>query len=276
MIKYLLFFFAIMIMAQPDVQLEHTVYFPMVANKNGCSDKSGVALGAISESAFNELCLSNWYEYNLIPYDRFNGSDRYYVYWCDEYIDPDGRIYIMRQQMLDNHDFDFSGYVIFFNEWGYTNQCGATEDQYISEFQWLKEHYPYAKLIVGNTYGHDHLYGYARLRLIHDLIVGAGYNWNTDIYGVGIHDYTLTDPAVAIEALRELQSSWGSNHPVYVTEFVTHNLDEYLSYYEAQPEVKAWFWFLPCNMNDEYDLLTNDCTDTLTNLGLQMRGLNTR
>lgn len=267
-----------MVSINPEVQpvRQYHYYYPIVQKGDRCTQKSGVALGAISDAAFDELCLSNWYEYNLIDYDRYEGSTRFYVYWCDEYIDPDGRVYVMRQQMLDNHDPTFSGYLIFMNEWGYPGQCQATPQQYIAEFQWLKEHYPQAKIIIGNTYGHDHQNGYTDLIAIHDLIVSAGYDWSTAVHGIGVHDYSMNDPSLAIERLRELQDEWGSTYPVYITEFVTLDLQTYLTYYENQNDVKAWFWFLPCNTQDQYDLLTNRCTDTLTDLGLQMRGLNTK
>lgn len=242
-----------------------------------CNPKAGVALGSISEEAFADLCLRNWYEYNLIPYDLYGDAQRFYVYWCDEYIDPrTGTIYIMRQQMIDNHSPDFNGYIIFFNEWGYPGQCDATEQQFVGEFQWLKEHYPDAKIIIGNANGHDHLFDYRRLRYIHELITDAGYDWQTDIYGIGIHDYTLDNPVIAVENLRELQSEWGVHHPIYITEFVANDVTGYLDYYNSQDDILAWFWFLPCNrIYPEYTLLYEPCGDNkLTPMGEQMRAIN--
>lgn len=259
-------------------QTEYVIYIPIVTNNHHCSEKSGAAFGwGLPYSAFSQLCISNFHEYNVLPDTTNYNANKYLFYWCDEWVSPrSGEVYNYRQSMTDNWSYYYDGYLILFNEWTYPDQCQMTEQELIDETRWIVENYPYAKFIIGNTYGHDHLNDYAVFKRQTDLMIQAGLTWDR-VYGVGIHDYT-DDYVGAVEKIRTAMDSYGERKPIYITEFVGvgNNLSERIDYYNSQNDIAVWFYFAPCNPEDEYTLVyrevtpeTLQCSGELTELGYE-------
>lgn len=252
---------------------------PNVVNSRDCSEKSGAAFGwGLSESAFNQLCLRNFYEYNVIPDDgQFNNGRKIYSYWCDEWVDPkDDVIYEYREMMSQYWDSSFDDYLLLYNEWSNPGQCNMTDEELVLETHWLIQNYPNAKFIVGNTYGYDHLKDYTVFRQQMDLLIEAGLTWD-NVYGVAIHDYT-EDYVEAIDGIRNVMDSYGERKPIFVTEFLGINdtLEQRIVYYENENDIEMWFYFAPCNPLEEYSLVyrtvtpvTLNCSEQLTELGYQ-------
>jgi hypothetical protein len=107
-------------------------------------------------------------------------------------------------------------------------------------------------------------------------MIQAGLSWDR-VYGVGIHDYT-DDYIGAVEKIRKVMDLYGERKPIYITEFVGvgDNLAERIDYYNSQDDIAVWFYFAPCNPDDNYTLVyrtvtpeTLQCSGELTELGYE-------
>lgn len=253
---------------------QYNFYLPLIQiSERNCSDKSGAAFGwGLSPKSFSDLCLTNYYEYNIIPTESNQGR-KLMMYWCDEWVSRDGEVFDFSEKMSEYWTSDYNDYLLLYNEWTYPDQCDMSEQELYNETKWLVENYPHIKFIVGNTYGHDHLYDYDIFKRQMDILLAAGLTWDK-VYGVAIHDYTQ-DYIGAIEKIRHVMSEYGESKPIFITEFMAiGNLEDRLTYYENQNDVQMWFYFAPCNPFEEYSLVyrtvipnTLECSSELTELG---------
>ena len=235
----------VLFVPESNSQSSHETYLSFVSNgynDHPCSSKAGAAFGyRLNDKPFDELCLQSYYHYGLNNGSKLYSGKRYYMYWCT------GHKY--RQGMIDLFNRNTTATIFYINEWGFPNQCQTTDKEYISDLIWLIETFPELKIIVGNTYGHDSINDYEQLRHQLDLIESSSVEFS-QLYGIAIHDYTLDDPHPPVQKLRKLKKEYGIERlPIFVSEFNAHlgNIDEYLNYYEDSADIKAYFYYAPCN-----------------------------
>ena len=234
-------------------------YMPISAFENNdyrCSNKQGAALawlGNHTQEHLDNLCIKQWYTYSPQNYtNRYTDIHYTPFFWCHKVQEGSSQGRLYRDWFAEQYpDTSYSGTLLFYNEWNHINQCVATSNQMLSDFAWVKSHYPNAKLIVGNTHGYDGGFFFPKLTEIHDLIVGAGYNWCDDIYATSYHDYYWTgDPALFYGRLSTLLDSWGcTEQPIIVSEWGADNstnIVNHLEFYTNTPRVEQHYYFAPC------------------------------
>ena len=231
--------------------------FPLVAkdyNPEPCRSKAGAALGyTLTDAAFEALCLNSFYNYGIDWEPRYQG-EQYYMYWC-----PGWRY---RERMLEKFNSNSTAKMFYVNEWGVKGQCDTTPEEYIGDLVWLRQNFPEMRLIIGNASGHDSQGFHTHLRRYLDLIEDSPeVTWN-DIYGIAIHDYTLNNPEMPIERLRVVLAAYGLQYkPIYISEYAVYSpglVKRYLEYYESQGDIAGYFYYAPCNPNDNWTLVVRD------------------
>ena len=223
-----------------------TYYFPayykQYEHTQDCvTHKAGVAYHGgweLTEAVHNELCFSKWYFYDVRRQDESFPGFRLEMFYCPSAI----------ELFEENIPSNYRGWVITVNERNFPQQCQATDKEYVVGVQWLIENYPDAKLVIGNQYGHDHIYSdNDALRNDLQVLVDAGVSLDS-FFALGIHDYSYGDPSVAVESARRVMADFGTTLPIVVTEFnAGQMLPSYLDYYNSQDDVLAFFYYAPCH-----------------------------
>lgn len=220
-----------------------------------CPNKQGFALawlGVHTQEHLDKLCAKVWYSYSPDKQtNRYDDIHHIPFFWCHKVQEGSTKGKLYRDWFAEEYPTDYDGMLLFYNEWKHTNQCVATSSQLVSDFTWVKENYPNVKLIVGNTEGYDGGTYFLKLQEIHNLIVGAGFDWCDDVFATSYHDYYWEgDPALFYGRLSTLLDSWGcTEQQIIVSEWGADNQQDivsHLDFYTNEERVLYQFYFAPC------------------------------
>lgn len=233
---------------------KYTFYMPLVVNS--CQRSNGAALAYLGSHTRQHidgagLCIDDWYTYNLKDYGNRYQAEQIPFAWChtSDYLPTLYANYETWFMAVWGAGYD--GRLLLWNEIGYHEQCQMTAEEVGRSWRFYRTFAPDAKLIVGNSYGHDGSWDFKRLRWIARAIEAGGGDI-CDAYAIGYHDYNYqAHPSQYHQLLRRIvDNDFGCvGLPLMVTEWgapTAEAVAERVDYYTSQDDIIQHFYFAPC------------------------------